>query len=436
MRGMKKEVLLFVAGAVSCGGVLTLIQGGSLVGEGEGLEPRRGKSVRVVERTSSGSQVTRSHDGQRPEREDGGSSDLMERISLLGESVDGEMNRLALGRLAAEIGGMPWADVDALLLEFEKLGESDGVMDDVLESLSETAVLRLFELDGFAALEVFFEARYPNFDEMYGGYVSVNAMAVWSAENPDGVRDWIMDVFEKMEGGEGPSGVDLFLDDEEVVEAFFLNYERLRPGQSEGLANQVGDEDVADVLRKLSLKAQIKLSDDPSVVVNSLDAALGIDVSEAQEVLEEAMAKDLEVSKEWVEGLGESEHRNRALLDVGQELMNGEDAEGGMSWLLNQAVTDAETRKERLELVSRQLLTIVITESRIEMPVFSSRKVATTPEVTDFEGFINYGAPLKPPLHSEQFVSELRERAFVNFEGRFVEQVEAEIQALGLGLGE
>ncbi|MDA8969097.1 hypothetical protein N9F48_03405 [Akkermansiaceae bacterium] len=53
---MKKEVVLFVAGAVSCGGVLTLMQGGSLVGREEGSNTREERSVRLSERSRSGDQ--------------------------------------------------------------------------------------------------------------------------------------------------------------------------------------------------------------------------------------------------------------------------------------------------------------------------------------------------------------------------------------------
>ena len=262
-------------------------------------------------------------------------------------------------------------------------------------------------------------------------------MSVWAGKDPDGVRDWVMDYYKKSEGGGGAVGGELFLHDEEVVEAFFLNFERLRPGQSMGLAEQLSDKATQDLLGKLSLKSQIKLAEDPSMVERALDDSLGLVGNQARAVFGEAMAKNLDVCQQWVERQGESEHRNRALLDVGYRLLYGKDSEIGVNWLLNQEVTDVETRKQRLGLVKRQLeaMNFTITESRIEMPVFSNTGEGA------FEGFINYGTPIEVGLNnpqrttkpnSEEFVKSLRESSSETYDGRFVEQIEDEIQALGL----
>ncbi|MGJ8696954.1 MAG: hypothetical protein ACSHYF_11590 [Verrucomicrobiaceae bacterium] len=445
---MKKGVLLFVAGVATGVGVFTLMEVGEVKRGDEGVEVEKGRAVRVAERTEGGSRtVGRGGRGEARGDEDSGLGDLMGRVAFLRASAGNETNQLELGRLTAVIGAMSGEEVDAFLLELEGL-EEDETMTDPLERLSEVAMLRLFELDGFAAIQALADDRYPNCDERFGADMRVSSMSVWAGQNPDGVRDWVMGVLKKLDGGGSMNGGELFLNDEEVMEAFFLNYERLRPGQSAGLAGELGDQGRQDLLGKLSMKARIKLAEDPGEVGKALDDSLGIAAYQAGAVLEEAMAKNLEVCRQWVEGQGESEHRNQALLDVGYEMISRDD-EKGVGWLLEQEVTDVETRKRRLGLVQRQLqtLNVVITESRIEMPVFGSAgggliQLDVAPEVVEFDSFINYGTPIEVSLNNPQrslesdpeaFVQGLREGAAGKFEGRFVGAVEEEIRALGLG---
>lgn len=417
-----------------------------------------GRQVRISERDGV-TRLERSRGGV--ERVSSGGEErvvsILENLKALRFSGNETVDELELGRLGAEIGTLSADEAESFLVVLESLRENEDLEEDPLGRVSQMAMLRLFEIDGLTAMTDLGEGKkYPNLTEHWGEEIAVNGMATWTRENPKEVKDWVMAGLHRMEAEEDHLLSHQFLENEEVGYAFMMGYERQVPGGTERLISEFKTEEGREDMKGISLIARVRVSEEGKDMGVFLNEAKELGTYDAREVLEVAITKDVEATADWVGQAEDSPFRNRAVIDVAEEMMESPfvGAERGLQWLFDQKLSDPETRKRRLAVMVSEFREL---EPPIWNPHFNvpadtggAARLNDLPAVDVVWENTRVGeqavdinsinAILNNPNRTVKenpaiFVEELRKTAAGQFEGRYSEFIEQEIQALGLEVG-
>lgn len=452
---MKTNVLTFLAG-IALGAALLKVTDGLISSPDHNAENDGRDSPSISSRQKSGGGSGRSGGLSRSPgsssygnvKQDNAS--LLDQIADLRSAGDLEVSTLEIGRIIADIGALSLEETHAFLLEIGQLEEHEDWYDP-LDEIAMTAALRLIELEGLDAIHAIENDRYPEFSARYAEDFGIPMISFWTSHDSDAARDWFLSNMNL--NSDARSLLAGQLEDEDVVETFFLSYERQRPGQGLALVPNAGSEEQKELFLEHALHARINLADQSTNLPGVLDQSLALkDLDAFESLLESAFEKDWESSKQWVEELEPSPQRDRSVITVGNSLINQQDSdqEEALEWLMSQEIDDHSLRMNRLSLVQQGLTPSLNSDfispvDRVHIPGIpdSPHDTVVFDSVTVSGGTIisrnSIDAILNNPLRISgavvdpaQMAESLRKTAEENYDGRFADFVNSEIQELGL----
>lgn len=394
---------------------------------------------RRTETSDAGQRIQQSTGGQPGERarsnrksrtSDGREVDsaiLLERIEEMRTFTDLDFSNLQIGRLIADIGSLSESEAQTLLTEMEKLEESDD-WNDPLEEVCRTIMLRLIELKGLEAVVDFENNRYPVFMERFGEDMAPSLLSFWSGHDPEAARDWLLSRLNAAPDDRGIlSG---HLDDSDILEAFFLNYEKQRPGESMALQSGVSSTELREQFTRHALNARIRLAEGAGHISAVLNEGVGlVDDETFNELVETAVESDWRATTEWVEGFEAPENREQSILTVGRGLIDhsGLERDEAIQWVLEQNLNSETSRIERLHILAnafgihRTNVDFINPVDQVTIPGIPASPVTDN----SIDAILN-----NPNRQTLGRFERLFDRAEDAYEGRFQEAIRNELREL------
>lgn len=385
----------------------------------QGIRPTTGTPSGERARSS---RRANSRDGQAREVD---SATVLKQIEELQSFADMDFSNLQIGRLIADIGSLSGTKAHQLLMELEKLEEDDD-WNGYFELISSTVMLRMVELNGLEAVLAFENNRYPVFMNRYGEDMTHSLVSFWSDHDPEAARDWLVSQLNTNPEDRGILSEQV--DDPYVLEAFFLNYEKNRPGDSMALLSRISSDELRSEATGHALHARIRLADEPGNIPNILNESVSLVGNDAFNVLlDTAVERDWQTTTQWVEDMEPSDNQEQNILTVSRSLVDHNDLEReeAIEWVLVRNLTENTSRVERLHIVANAL-GIHRTNTDFINPVDSvSIPGIPTQPVNSIDELLN-----NPNRQAPARFQRLLDRAEDAYNGRFREVIENEIREL------
>lgn len=314
---MKSRVLTFLAGVAVGAGIFKL--SADLSGTAGSEKELSQSPIQRSSQSRSRSGSSALHDSRTTHRASDGQDlnpgTLLARIEELRAIGNIEVADLKIARLFADIGSLSANETRQLLLSLEVLEENEQWFDP-FEEISGTVALRLIELDGLRAVQELENNRYPAFMERFGEDFGSSLMTFWTNHDPEAARDWLLSESQLDIESRGPLSSQL--EEDGVLENFFLTFENKRPGESMDIVAELAPGDQHDEFMAHALNARIQLASEETSLTGVLEEGMGLVESHVfNNLLESAVERDGQATRNWVANMGIHPFAERSILTVG-----------------------------------------------------------------------------------------------------------------------
>ena len=262
---------------------------------------------------------------------------------------DLDLNVVTVARSLAEIGSLGEQEILDLLANPAIVAAEGSFIDEV----KMTAMIRWVELLGPKA----FVEPYANKHLHGSGYfddteVIAQGFGLWTLNHPDEARRWLEERMVEL-NAEDEGGFDhwVVFGEQDLLTAMIQNHERARKGKTRELASLCSSEEARDVIVERLAEIEVGSTYSPEDLQEFLDRE---DRFIKHYAIEKLLTADPQFARDWISRQSPSGEIDAFIVQAAESYL-GDDFSEGAQWFLQQELSNAEAKSERLVTLVSEL---------------------------------------------------------------------------------